>query len=74
MTLRQKVAALVLVAATSVFAGSSIEALVDEMNKTTDEAKKSELMQKIDQKLLDMNEADRAKAIEKINANRAPKQ
>lgn len=78
MTLRQKVATLALVAATSVFAGSSIEALVDEMNKTTDDAKRTELMKQIEQKLSTMSEADRAKVIEKISTEeqntQAPKQ
>lgn len=70
MTLKKRVALLSLVAATGLFAGmSTVEGLIVQMNQTTDDMKKNQLMRKIDKELATMNKEDRAKAVALIKVN-----
>ena len=67
MNLKIKLAALCIVAATSAFATSvGVDGLIDELNKTTDDVKKIELMKKIDENLAKMSKEEREKAVAKI--------
>lgn len=70
MRLHKKVALLSLVAVAHLYAQmSTVESLIIQMNQTTDDATKAQLMRQVDQELAKMSNEDRSKAIALIKTS-----
>lgn len=72
MELRKTVVALAIIT-TSVFAGvNTVDALVEEANKTTDVSKQKQLMIQIEKEIESMSVSDRVKASDLVKAKLKP--